>query len=80
MAPRTGQYILHCVERNVIKMARTIKCLPDHAKWNPADIEAVRASPFDLANVTEPGVVLQERPAKEGDVDQPKKKPTNRKI
>ena len=59
-------------------MARTIKCLPDQAKWNAANIEAVRVSPFDFANVAEPGVVLQERPAKEGDVDQPKKKPTSR--
>ena len=64
---------MHCVERNVIKMARTIKSFPDQAKWNAANIEAVRFFPFDLANVAEPGVVLQERPAKEGDVDQPKK-------
>jgi len=79
ICPSTGQYILHCAEKNVIKMARTIKCLPDQAKWNAANIESVRTSPFDLAKVTEPGVVLQERPAKEGDADQPKKKPNSRK-
>ena len=61
-------------------MTRTINCLPDRAKWNAANIEAVRVPLFDLANVTEPGVVLQERLAKEGDVDRPKKKPTSRKI
>ena len=61
-------------------MARTIKCLPDQAKWNAANIEAVRISPFDLANVTEPGVVLQERPARDGDADRPRKKPNSRKI
>ena len=59
-------------------MARTIKCLLDQAKWNAANIEAVRISPFDLANVADPGVVLQERPAKEGDTNQPRKKPNIR--
>ena len=80
ICPSTGQYIVHCVERNIIKMARTIKCLPDQAKWNAESIEAVRVSPFDLHMSAEPGVILQERPAREGDTDQPKKRPIGRKL
>ena len=80
ICPSTGQYILHCVERNMIKITRTIKCLPDQAKWNAENIEVVRVSPYDLHRSAEPGVMFQGRPAREGDADQPKEKPTGRNI
>ena len=79
-APAQGQYILHCVGRSMIKMARTIKCLRDRTKWHAENIEAVRVSPYDMHSVAVPGVVLQERPVKQGGDDQPRKKPTGRKI
>ena len=79
ICPTTGQYIVHCVERKVIRMARTIRCVPDESKWNAANIESVRVSPFDVHSVGEPGVVFQERPVQPGDADLPKKT-TVRKI
>ena len=78
--PSTGQYILHCVERKMIRFARTIKCLPDESKWCSADIEDVRTSPYDNHKPTDPGVVLQFRPARPGDADQLRKTPTSRNI
>ena len=80
ICPSTGQYILHCVERDTIKMARTIRALPDQVKCNAEMIEAVRVSPFDCHKSAEPGVILQDRPAREGDTDQLKKRPNGRKI
>ena len=79
ICPSTGQYILHCVERKMIKFARTIKCLPDESKWSSTDIEDVRSSPYDNHKSTDPGVVLQDRPARPGDADQSRKAPTGRK-
>ena len=79
ICPTTGQYIVHCVERKAIRMARTIRCVPDESKWNAANIESVRVSPFDIHSVGEPGVVFQDRPAQPGDADLPKKT-TVRKI
>ena len=76
----TGEYILHCVERDIIKITGTIKCLPDQPNWNAENIEAARVSPFDLHRSDETGVILQGRPAREGDTDQPKKKHTGRQI
>ena len=61
-------------------MTRTVKGLPDQAKWNAENIEAVRVSPYDLHKSAGPGVLLQKRPAREGDTDQPKKKPTGTNI
>ena len=80
ICPSTGQYILHCVERKMIKLARTIKCLPDESKRCSADIEAVRTLPYDNHKSIEPGVVLQDRPARPGDADQLRKTPTSRHI
>ena len=37
-------------------------------------------SPFDFQMSAEPGVILQERPAREGETDQPKKRPIGRTI
>ena len=68
------------VERKTIKFARTIKCLPDESKWCSADIEAVRNSPYDNHKSVDPGVVLQDRPARAGDADQLRKAPTGRNI
>ena len=68
------------VERKMIKLARTIKCLLDESKWCSADMEAVRTSPYDNHKSIEPGVVLQDRPARPGDADQLRKTPTSRHI
>ena len=64
ICPSTGQYMLHCFKRSIIKMARTIRALPHQAKSNAENIEAVRVPPFDLHKSAEPGVILQERPAR----------------
>ena len=40
----------------------------------------MRISPLDLHKASELGAVLQEHPAKEGDTDQPRKKPNSRQI
>ena len=61
-------------------MARTIRANPDPAKWDADHIDSVRVSPFELHRSAEPGVVLQDRPAREGDTDQLKKRPIGRKI
>ena len=76
----SGDMPQHRPVHPAVKMARTIKCLPDQAKCNAENIEAVRVSPFDLHKVAEPVVVLQERPAKESDTDHPRKKPNGGKI
>ena len=75
-----GQYILHCVERNTIKMARTIRALPDQVKWNAESIEAVRVSPFYCHKSAGHGVTHHDRPARDGDTDQLRKRPNGRKI
>ena len=61
-------------------MARTIRALPDQVKWNAENLGAVRVSPFDCQRSVEPGVVLQDRPSREGDADQLKRRPNGRKI
>ena len=80
ICPSTGQYIVHCVERNTIKMAKTIRALPDQVKWNAENIEAVRVSQFDCHNSAEHGVTLQDRPVRDGYTGQLRKRPNGRKI
>ena len=78
ICPSTGQCILHCFERNTIKIARTIRAVPDQVKWNAENIEAVRVSPFDCHKSAEPGVIVQDGLVREGDTDQLKDRPTGR--
>ena len=80
ICPSTGQYLLHCVERNKIKMARTIRALTHQVKWNAENIEAVRVSPLDCLKSAGHGVTLQDRPVRDGDTDQLGKRPNGRKI
>ena len=80
ICPSTGQYILHCVKRNTIKIARTIRALPDQVKWNSENIEALRVSPFYCHKSAGHGVTLQDRPVTDGDTDQLRKRPNGRKI
>ena len=80
LCPLTGQYVVHDVERKVVRMARTIKMVPDNMKWRPDDIEAVRVTPYDMhVTASGPGVVFQDRPEQPGDAD-PARKITVRKL
>ena len=68
----TGQYILHDTVKKKVRMARTIKALPDAEKWAADDVEAVQASPYDLHSVKDQGVTFQGRPAEDDDADGPR--------
>ena len=61
-------------------MARTIRALPDEVKWNAENIEAGRVSPFDCHKAGGHGVSRQDRPVREGDTDQLRKRPNGGKI
>ena len=76
----TGQYILYDNERKMIRMARTVKLVPEIAKWDAGSIESLKPTPFSEHIAQDQGVVFQERDAKPGDADLPAKSQLSRRL
>ena len=76
----TGQYVLYNSEQKIVKMARTVKLVPDADKWNTDSIESLTQTPFSEHVAQDQGVVFQERDAQPGDVDPASKKSLSRRL
>ena len=76
----TGQYFMFDYERNSIKMARTIKLVPDIDKSKPDMIEALKATPFSEHVAREPEVEFKDRAAPLGDENVPPKRQHARRL
>ena len=76
----SGQYMIYDSDRKVVKMARTVNLLPDHLKWDAANIESLTITPYDQHVAQDQGVAFQDRPAKATDADQPRPTQHARKL
>jgi len=74
ICPLTGQYVLFDIDKKKIRMARTVKPMPDEAKWDAANVEAVRMSPYDEHTARAQDVIFQDRPVQPGDGDLPRRR------
>ena len=72
--------MLYNSEQKIVKMARTVKLVPDADKWNTDSIESLTQTPFSEHVAQDQGVVFQERDAQPGDVDPASKKSLSRRL